>query len=55
MNHPIEKVWLDGGNAKILAAQMSQLKAQSSLAVESTETIEGLVLRGIWAWLLQNL
>jgi len=55
MNHPIEKVWIDGGNAKILAAQMSKLKAQSSLAVDPIETIEGIVLRGIWAWLLQNL
>jgi type III pantothenate kinase len=52
MNHPVERVWIDGGNAKILAAQMSKSKAHSSLVVESTETIEGLVLRGIWAWLL---
>ena len=55
MNHPVERVWIDGGNAKILAAQMSKSKRQSSLAVESAETIEALVLRGIWAWLLQNL
>jgi type III pantothenate kinase len=52
MNHPVEKVWIDGGNAKILAAEMSKAKTQSRLAIE---TIEGLVLRGIWAWLLQNL
>jgi type III pantothenate kinase len=52
MNHPIARVWIDGGNAKILLAEMSKLKAPSTLAIEATE---GLVLRGIWAWLLQNL
>jgi type III pantothenate kinase len=52
MNHPVEKVWIDGGNAKILAAEMSKARTQSPLAIE---TIEGLVLRGVWAWLLQNL
>jgi len=52
MNHPVEKVWIDGGNAKILAAEMSKAKTQSPLAIE---TIEGLVLRGVWAWLLQDL
>ncbi len=52
MNHPVEKVWIDGGNAKILAAEMSKSKTQSSLSIEATE---GLVLRGVWAWLLQNL
>jgi type III pantothenate kinase len=51
MNHPVEKVWIDGGNAKILAAEMSKAKTQSPLAIE---TIEGLVLRGVWAWLLQG-
>jgi type III pantothenate kinase len=55
MNHPVERIWIDGGNAKILAAEMSQSKTQSTLAAEATETIDGLVLRGIWAWLLQNL
>ncbi|MBU3579086.1 type III pantothenate kinase [Polynucleobacter sp. 73C-SIWE] len=52
VNHPVEKVWIDGGNAKILAAEMSKSKTQSSLSIEVTE---GLVLRGVWAWLLQNL
>ena len=52
MNHPVEKVWIDGGNAKILAAEMGKSKTQSSLSIEATE---GLVLRGVWAWLLQNL
>ena len=55
MNHPVERVWIDGGNAKILAAELSKSKAQSPLAAGSTETIDGLVLRGVWAWLLQNL
>ena len=52
MNHPVERVWIDGGNAKILVAEMSKSKTRSSLSIEATE---GLVLRGIWAWLLQNL
>jgi len=52
IHHPIEKVWIDGGNAKILAAEMNKSQTQSSLSIEATE---GLVLRGIWAWLLQNL
>ncbi len=55
MNHPVERVWIDGGNAQILATEMSKSKAQPSLTVEATEVIDGLVLRGVWAWLLQNL
>jgi type III pantothenate kinase len=51
MNHPVEKVWIDGGNAKILAAEMSKAKTQFPLSIEA---IEGLVLRGVWAWLLQG-
>ena len=49
MNHPVERIWLDGGNAQILANEIKQFP---ELAVEP---IEGLVLRGLWAWLLQNL
>jgi type III pantothenate kinase len=49
MNHPVERIWLDGGNAQILA---NEIKQSPELAVEP---IEGLVLRGLWAWLLQNL
>jgi type III pantothenate kinase len=52
MNSPIEKIWLDGGNAKVLAQIMAQFDIQSTVSVE---TIEGLVLRGSWAWLLENL
>jgi len=52
MNHPIERIWLDGGNAKILAAEIRQA---SSLHLPQVDPIEGLVLRGIWAWLIKNL
>ena len=52
MNHPVEKIWLDGGNAKVLAQAMMKSEIPGAFAVE---TIEGLVLRGTWAWLLQNL
>ena len=52
MNCPIERVWIDGGNAKILASELTKLKLPTSLV---TEPIDGLVLRGIWSWLLQNL
>jgi type III pantothenate kinase len=52
MNHPVEKIWLDGGNAKILSDEILKSKKMYSLTVEATE---GLVLRGVWAWLLQNL
>jgi type III pantothenate kinase len=52
MNHPVERIWLDGGNAKILANEIKQFP---DLAVLPVEPIEGLVLRGLWAWLLQNL
>lgn len=51
MNHPIERIYLDGGNAPVLVKRMSQSPQAHSLVIES---IEGLVLRGIWAWLLQN-
>ncbi|SNX27784.1 type III pantothenate kinase [Polynucleobacter meluiroseus] len=52
LNHPIERIWLDGGNAKILAAEIAKLPQPLAL---STESIEGLVLRGLWAWLVQQL
>ena len=52
MNTPIEKIWIDGGNAKILAKEIAQ---SNLLAKEMLEVTEGLVLRGIWTWLLQNL
>ena len=52
LNHPVEKIWLDGGNAKVLAQEIKKYEVLNSLAIETTE---GLVLRGTWAWLLQNL
>jgi type III pantothenate kinase len=52
MNHPVEKIWIDGGNAKVLTQAMMKSEIRDSYAIE---TIEGLVLRGTWAWLLQNL
>lgn len=52
INCPVERVWIDGGNAKILVNEMSKLKMPAPLA---TEPVDGLVLRGIWSWLLQNL
>ena len=51
INHPVEKIWLDGGNAKILTEEIHKSQKIYSLTVEATE---GLVLRGVWAWLLQN-
>ncbi|WP_114639306.1 type III pantothenate kinase [Polynucleobacter necessarius] len=51
MHQPVEKIWLDGGNAKILAAQ---LKQSGILNAITFEPIEGLVLRGVWAWLIQS-
>jgi type III pantothenate kinase len=52
MNLPIENIWLDGGNAKILANEMKQSSKLNSLKIEISE---GLVLRGVWTWLLKNL
>lgn len=52
MHHPVEKIWLDGGNARVLAKSISQ---SGIVDANLLETTEGLVLRGTWAWLLQNL
>jgi type III pantothenate kinase len=52
INQPVEKIWIDGGNAKILTDEILKSQKMNSLTVEATE---GLVLRGVWAWLLQNL
>ena len=52
MNLPIEKIWLDGGNAKML---MNQIQQVNLLNTQKIEVSEGLVLRGVWAWLLKNL
>jgi type III pantothenate kinase len=52
MNHPVDRIWLGGGNAKILANEIKQFP---ELAVLPIESVESLVLRGLWAWLLENL
>jgi type III pantothenate kinase len=52
INLPIEKIWLDGGNAKTLMAQIQQL---DMLSTQKIEISEGLVVRGVWAWLLKNI
>lgn len=49
---PVEKIWLDGGNAKTLIDQIQRAKIFSAQKIEISE---GLVLRGVWAWLLKNL
>jgi type III pantothenate kinase len=51
LNCPVEKIWLDGGNATVLGQIISQSQTEITLG---TEVIEGLVLRGTWAWLLDN-
>ncbi|WP_114690219.1 type III pantothenate kinase [Polynucleobacter necessarius] len=48
MNCPVERIWLDGGNAKILLDQIKK----SDLQNWSIEQTNSLVLRGVWAWLL---
>jgi type III pantothenate kinase len=52
MKQPIERIWIDGGNAPALVGQMNPLGKEHGLLIEP---IEGLVLRGTWAWLLQTL
>lgn len=51
LNCPVEKIWLDGGNAKVLAQIITQSHAELALGAEVTD---GLVLRGVWAWLLSS-
>jgi len=52
MNQAVERIWIDGGNAKILAGEINQISKLNKLKIEVSE---GLVLRGLWAWLLKNL
>jgi type III pantothenate kinase len=51
MQCPVERIWLDGGNAKLLAQQLSTLPPSLALPVAP---IDSLVLRGLWVWLLQK-
>jgi type III pantothenate kinase len=52
MRQPIDRIWIDGGNAKHIAAE---LKRQPFSSAIFTEAINGLVLRGLWSWLRQAL
>jgi type III pantothenate kinase len=52
MNQSVERIWLDGGNAKILLNEIKQYDRFKTLSIEISE---GLVMRGIWAWLLKNM
>ena len=52
MHQPIDRIWVDGGNAKNITAE---LKRHSSSQAISIEAINGLVLRGIWSWLRHEL
>jgi type III pantothenate kinase len=52
MHQPIDRIWVDGGNAKNIAAE---LKHHSSSQAISIEVINGLVLRGLWSWLRHEL
>ena len=51
MNHPVDRVWIDGGNSKMLNSKIESL---TGISTSQIEVIDGLVLRGLWAWLLQN-
>ena len=51
MHHPIGNICLDGGNSKVLAVELKKL---TDPLLPLVDTTENLVLRGIWAWLLQN-
>lgn len=50
LNRPVERIWLDGGNAQILLDQIGR----SDLQHWPIEKTEGLVLRGVWTWLLEK-
>ena len=51
LNIPVEKIWLDGGNAKVLTDEIQALNLPINHGIEMTQ---GLILRGLWAWLLQK-
>lgn len=52
MHQPIDRIWIDGGNAKNIAAELKRHRFSGAI---STETINGLVLRGLWSWVRQAL
>lgn len=51
MRQPVDRIWIDGGNAKNLAAELKQNNLFTAISIEP---INGLVLRGLWAWLLKE-
>jgi len=52
MHQPIDRIWIDGGNAKNIAAELKQHSFSNSISIEA---INGLVLRGLWSWIRQEL
>jgi type III pantothenate kinase len=52
MHQPVDRIWIDGGNAKNIAAELKQHSFSSSISIEA---INGLVLRGLWSWIRQEL
>jgi type III pantothenate kinase len=52
MHQPIDRIWIDGGNSKNIATELKQHSFSSSISIEA---INGLVLRGLWSWIRQEL
>jgi type III pantothenate kinase len=52
MHQPVDRIWIDGGNAKNIAAELKQRSFSNSISIEA---INGLVLRGLWSWIRQEL
>jgi hypothetical protein len=42
-NQPISRIWIDGGHADTLLTRLHQNNIKA-------EKVQGLVLRGLWAW-----
>ncbi len=51
INHPVDRIWLDGGNSRKL---FNEIKTLTDINTSQVELTENLVLRGLWAWLLTN-
>ncbi len=52
MHQPVDRIWIDGGNAKNIADELKQHSFSNSISIEA---INGLVLRGLWSWIRQEL
>jgi type III pantothenate kinase len=48
LHQPIDRIWIDGGNAKHIEAELKQSPLARGIF---TESIHGLVLRGLWSWI----